>query len=91
MLSLYWGILSCKFGSVFFVGINLLCIYGILKRPVWFIYFFTVLFVQQVYGHGSDIAQQWLKYKTIDWISLLVLLFLPLIFVSLIVDSVKKR
>lgn len=73
------------------MGINLLCIYGLLKRPIWFNYFFTVLFVQQIYGHGSDIVEQWFEYKTIYYVSLLILLFLPLIFVSLIVDSVKKR
>lgn len=67
-----------------FVCICLFCSYGLIKRPPYFIYFFFVLVVQQYYSHGNHLLNQWNDFHRIDWIDLLLLIFLSIIFVQLI-------
>ena len=74
-----------------FVAINLLCAYGFLKRPQFFVYLFAILLVQQFYSHGSSIVNMWVEKKQIDWISIAVLIFLPVALVSLFEDYRLKR
>jgi len=69
-----------------FAGINIFCIYGVLKRPDYFIYFFRLLLVQQYYSHGSYMIKIWQERKQIHWISVLDLLLLPVAFICLIED-----
>ncbi|MBS1512446.1 MAG: hypothetical protein JST86_16500 [Bacteroidetes bacterium] len=70
---------------VIFVGVSTVCIYGLLKRPKWFIWFFGALTVQQLYSHGSHALQLLKEYK-INTVDLAVALLLPLVFVLLLVD-----
>ena len=81
---------STQLRNIVFVVINLVCIYGVLKRPLWFIYFFSVLFIQQSYSHGISL---FVTYKSgkMDWISILDLVLLPVILFFLISDLRKKK
>jgi hypothetical protein len=61
-----------------FILIGLVSIYGILKRPAWFIWFFAILTMQQLYSHGGDLLLYWKNVHRIHWISIVVLIFMPL-------------
>ena len=71
--------------------VNLFVAYCLLKRFLWFIYLFVLLMFQQFYSHGSDLINLWSLQHKIDWMSLLVLVILPTIFVFLILDRLGKR
>ena len=82
---------STPIRNLIFVVINTICIYGILKRPKWFVYFFAALFVQQCYSHGTDLYKTWMEKGKLDWISLLDLVILPTILFFLIKDWREKK
>lgn len=69
-----------------FVAINLFCVYGLLKRPRYFLYFFCVLIIQQYLSHGSQLINLWYMEHRIDWISLAVLVLLPIGLLGLLDD-----
>jgi len=73
--------------NLLFTAINLFTAYGLLKRPSWFIYLFTVLVIQQFYSHGLDLLNRWNLHHKIDWISLAVLVIMPVIFAFLLADK----
>jgi hypothetical protein len=64
---------------------------GFVKRPKYFVYIFLVLTVQQFYSHGSYFFSQWFDYNKVDWISLFLLVFLPIIFFNLILDLIGGK
>src|SRR5882724_11304852 len=66
-----------------FVVINSFCVYGLLKRPEYFTFFFLFLMTQQFYSHGKSIIDQWNEGR-IDWISIVVLILMPMIFYHLL-------
>ena len=68
-----------------FIGISIICIYGLLKRPVWFIWFFGILTLQQLYSHGSHFIRLLTESK-FNWIDLCVVLLTPLCFILLLFD-----
>jgi hypothetical protein len=72
-----------------FIGINIICIYGLLKKPTWFLWFWGILTLQQLYSHGSHFLRLLEKDKFI-WIDFGVLLLMPLIFILLIVERKIK-
>lgn len=74
-----------------FIFIDSLCAYGLMKRPNYFVYFFFLFLVQQFYTHGGRLLNQWNDHHTIDWISILVLLFMPTVFVNLILELKQRR
>jgi len=67
-----------------FVGISTICVFGLIKRPKWFLYFFGALMLQQLYAHGFHLFGQWNGLKTINYIDLGVVVMMPVIFVSLL-------
>lgn len=73
-----------------FVAINIICIYGLLKRPVWFTWFWALLVVQQLYSHGSHFIRL-LSQGKFAWIDFGVLVITPVIFILLIVDKRSTR
>ena len=73
-----------------FVMINLFCVYGILKRPKYFVYLVALLLVQQYYSHGSYLLNMWIEKKQIHWISVFDLLLLPIVLICLIEDCKMK-
>lgn len=76
--------------NLLFTGINLFVAWCLLKRPPWFIYLFAVLLIQQIYSHGSDFLTLWNAQHKIDWMSLGVVLIMPVIFVFLLLDKLGK-
>ena len=72
-----------------FVLINCICIYGLLKRPKWFVWFVGLLTLQQWYSHGSYAVELWQTAHKIHWISLGVIVLLPILFILLIFDREK--
>jgi len=69
-----------------FIGINIICLYGLLQRPSWFVWFWGVLTVQQLYSHGSHFIRLLSEGKFI-WIDFGVLLLMPLGFILLLADK----
>ena len=76
--------------NILFIVINLLVAYGLLKRPSYFLYVFVLLMIQQFYSHGSDLVNLWNIQHKIDWMSLLVIVILPVILIFLILDKLDK-
>jgi hypothetical protein len=74
-----------------FVGINIFCVYGFLKRPKCFVFFVALLFIQQCYSHGTYMLNTWIKTKQIHWISVFDLLLLPIGLICLIEDYKLKN
>jgi hypothetical protein len=76
---------------IFFALVNCICIYGITKRPAWFIWFTALLTLQQWYSHGSYAVTIWQQQKTIDWISIGIILLLPLLFILLLLEKKENK
>jgi hypothetical protein len=74
-----------------FVGVCLFCAYGFEKRPKNFIYVFGALAVQQFFSHGSYMIEQWNGAHDIHWISVALLLVLPVIFFNLLAENRESR
>jgi len=66
-----------------FIGVCTICTYGLLKRPRWFVWFFGILTVQQLYSHGSHliILLQQSRFNIID---AAVILLTPVVFILLL-------
>jgi hypothetical protein len=73
-----------------FIGINTICIYGLLKRPEWFVWFFGILMVQQLYSHGNHFIKV-LQENKLNLIDASVLVLMPLIFILLLMDRKTKQ
>lgn len=61
-----------------FVGINLAMAWLMLRRPPWFWALFALLTVQQLYGHGGKLLGHWRAAGQIEWISMLVVIGMPI-------------
>ena len=81
---------SPKWRHLLFIIINLFSVYGFLKRPQYFVWFVIVLLMQQSYSHGTSLVKQWVDKGQIDWISLFVLLLLPVALICLVEDNKSK-
>ncbi len=73
-----------------FVGINLACIAGFLKRPRLFIPLFAVLLVQQVLSHGGHAIRAWAESRTVDAPSIGVVLVFPTALALLVIDAARE-
>jgi len=69
-----------------FIGICTICMFGFVKRPRWFVWFFGLLLLQQLYSHGSHFIQVFRQNK-INTIDAAVLLLMPAAFVLLLLNS----
>lgn len=71
-----------------FVGINVVSASLCLWRPRrWFPLYFFVLTLQQVYSHGGDLITTWRSSGAINWVSLLVVGFLPVLLVLALIED----
>lgn len=70
-----------------FVGVNALSVYGVLKRPRWFVALFAALVAQQLYSHGGDLWRTWASAHRVDVASLVVVIAMPCILALLIADA----
>ena len=72
--------------NILFIFINLVGAWGIIKRPKWFIYFFFIWMLQQLYTHGSEVWQGWNQDNKIYWLMATPLFVMPLAFVFLLLE-----
>ncbi len=84
-------ILTPSWRHSIFVLVNIICIYGLLKRPKWFIWFVSILTLQQWYSHGSYAIHLWQLENKIHWISIADVLLLPLLIIFLIFDRKNNQ
>jgi len=70
---------------IIFIGVCTICMYGLLKRPRWFIWFFGILMIQQLYSHGSHLLSL-LKENKFNVIDAAVVFLMPLVFILLLKD-----
>ena len=73
-----------------FVFVNIICIYEFLRTPKYFIFFLSILLVQQYYSHGIYMVNMWMEQKRIHWTSLFDLIILTLALICL-VDNHKAN
>ena len=73
-----------------FIVINIICMYGLFKRPVWFTWFWGILSLQQLYSHGSHFVRL-LSENKFTWIDFGVLVLMPAIFILLLKDKKSTR
>ena len=73
-----------------FIGVCSISVYGLLKRPEWFVWFFGLLVVQQLYSHGSHFINQ-LHNGKINWIDVAVIIITPIVFILLLADRKTKQ
>lgn len=69
-----------------FVLIDMYCIYGFMFRPGYFNLVFSVLTIQQIYTHGTYLVTLWSLEHRIHWISLAVIILVPLGLAKLITE-----
>ena len=74
-----------------FILINIIFVYGVLKRPKWFVWFVLTLTLQQWYSHGSYAIELWQQQHIVHWISVADILLLPLLLILLIADKKNKQ
>lgn len=67
-----------------FVGIDSICVFGMIKRPRWFNWFFALLTLQQWYSHGGHLLHEWEAHQYINFADLAIVVLMPVIFVSLL-------
>ena len=70
-----------------FVAIDLVCAFGSLKRPPWFVWLFALLAIQQCLGHGGRFLSELVHEGHMSWIDLGVILFMPAALTCLIIDA----
>jgi hypothetical protein len=74
-----------------FVGINLVAAWLMLRRPSWFCFAFAVLTLQQLYGHGGKLLRTWRGEGHVEWISLIVIIVMPIMAAMLFRDWHRRR
>lgn len=74
-----------------FAVINVVAAVCFIKRPACFLPVFALLTVQQFYSHGTFLIYTWQQKQTIDWPSVLVLVFMPIALYALWEDYQAKK
>ena len=50
-----------------------------------------VLTVQQIYSHGMEALTAWRVTSAIDYVSLFIILFMPMLLVLIVYDAVMRK
>lgn len=69
-----------------FMTVDLFCVYGLIKRPGYFVVLFIVFTIQQYYSHAPYLVETWQNQHAIHWKSVFVLALLPIALTLLIAD-----
>lgn len=80
-----------KWRHLLFVLVNVFCVYGFIQRPGYFLIIFAALLVQQFYSHGTGLIKTWTETGQIHWISVCVLVLLPIAMLCLLYDYKAKK
>ncbi|MEO8174263.1 MAG: hypothetical protein ABI581_14310, partial [Sediminibacterium sp.] len=75
---------------IIFCCISIAGVWALLKRPPWLIYPMIVLTLQQWYSHGNYLMMKYHEEHSIHWISVAVIVLLPVITFALWIDR-KRR
>lgn len=73
--------------QILFVCVDLFFALAINYLPGYFLFLFVFLLLEQLYSHGNHLINVWVEKKEIDWLSVLVILFLPFVFFFLFFDE----
>jgi hypothetical protein len=73
-----------------FCGIDLVCAWCLIKRPKWFVVAFLLLTFEAIWGHGKHAWLLWHMQSRIDWLSLAVLIVVPLAMALLVKDARRQ-
>ncbi len=71
-----------------FVVSDLLCAYGFVKRPKYFVFFFMAFTIQQYNAHGQYLIHMWLNEERIHLVSILVLILMPIGLICLVMEFI---
>jgi hypothetical protein len=72
--------------NILFVLINMLCAIEIQKGKSYFIFLFSILFIQQLISHGGSLIKSCNTNQT-DWLSIFVLISITAIYASLLISK----
>lgn len=64
---------------IIFFCISVTGIWALIKRPSWLLYALIVLSLQQWYSHGNYLIVKYREEQSIHWVSIVVLILLPVI------------
>ena len=74
-----------------FVVLDVLCAWLLLKRPLWFVFAFAAAAVQVVWSHGTHAWHLLQNEERYDWLSIAVVLTVPVVFFFLAIDAWDRR
>ena len=63
-----------------FVGLSVVAIFLVLRRPLIAIPFFAIATIQQLYSHGSNLWETWQEQLPVNWTDIAIVIIIPLIF-----------
>ena len=70
-----------------FALVNALVAIGLVRRPRGFLFAFALLTLQQLLSHGRDLIVAWQGEHRVDWVSLVVVIAMPVVLVLLARDA----
>jgi hypothetical protein len=70
-----------------FVAICVISAFGFWKRPKWFVYFFLLLVLWQLYIQGVYLYSRWQTVHLFDIKSFAIIILMPIIFMALQKDK----
>jgi hypothetical protein len=73
-----------------FIIINLIGVCLILTRPSWIVYPFLLMTIQVIFSHGTR-ALKWWNNNKIDWISLMVIVLMPIILSLIVYEQLNNK
>jgi hypothetical protein len=76
--------------AIFFL-VDLISAWFLLRRPRWFVVAFGALTLETLYGHGTHAWMMWHRNAQIDWLSIGVLIVVPMTLALLIEDAMERR
>jgi hypothetical protein len=77
---------SARWRHALFVAIDVALAALVIRRPPWFPWVFALLLVQQAWSHGTSLVAH-AQAGTVDVLSLVTLIALPVVLVLLVVDA----
>lgn len=80
---------SAYWRNLLFIFINLWCAFEIRKLKKYFVFLFSILFIQQLISHGTSIIRSHYDFHT-DWLGILTLIFITLTYIALIISTVVE-
>ena len=74
-----------------FAVIDTVCAYLFVRRPLWFVFVFAAVAAETVWSHGQHAWRLLQNEERYDWLSIAVVLLIPVVLAFLIKDAVDRR